>query len=56
MAYPDEGVVQTWLDALRGLRSPMHLICVHPTRIDCLFSDFKELGCSTRQTLLPDAE
>lgn len=44
------------LDALRGLRSPMHLICVHPTRIDCLFSDFKELGCGTRQTLLPNAK
>ena len=42
------------LEALRKLPSPMHLICVRPTRIDCLFSDFKALGCSTRQTLLPE--
>lgn len=42
------------LSALRKLDSPMHLICVHPTRIDCLFSDFKELGCSSRQTLVLD--
>ena len=40
------------LDFLKKLKSPMHLICVHPTRIDCLFSDFKELGCSPRQTWL----
>ena len=40
------------LDALRRLPSPMHLIRVRPTQIDCLFSDFKELGCSPRQTLL----
>ena len=40
------------LDFLRGLKSPMHLICVRPTRIDCLFSRFKELGCSPRQTLV----
>ena len=40
------------LGALRKLPSPMHLIRVRPTRIDCLFSDFKALGCSTRQTLL----
>ena len=40
------------LDALRKLPSPMHLIRVQPTRIDCLFSDFKELGCAPRQTLL----
>lgn len=44
------------LAALQKLSSPMHLICVHPTRMDCLFSDFKELGCSTRQTLILDAE
>ncbi|CDC70482.1 MULTISPECIES: pyridoxamine 5'-phosphate oxidase family protein [environmental samples] len=42
------------LQALQKLSSPMHLICVHPTRIDCLFSEFKELGCSPRQTLIPD--
>ena len=40
------------LAALQKLSSPMHLICVHPTRIDCLFSDFKELGCAPRQTLV----
>ena len=40
------------LEALRKLPSPMHLIRVRPTRIDCLFSDFKDLGCSPRQTLL----
>ena len=37
---------------LKKLRSPMHLICVHPERIDCLFSDFKAQGCSVRQTLV----
>ena len=42
------------LSALQKLSSPMHLICVHPTRMDCLFSDFKELGCAPRQTLLLD--
>ena len=40
------------LEALRKLPRPMHLIRVRPTHIDCLFSDFKELGCDTRQTLL----
>ena len=42
------------LSALQKLSSPMHLICVHPTRMDCLFSDFKELGCGPRQTLILD--
>ena len=41
-------------DFLRGLKSPMHLIRVQPVRMDCLFSDFRELGCSPRQTLLLD--
>lgn len=40
------------LEALRKLSSPMHLIRVYPTKIDCLFSEFKELGCSPRQTLV----
>ena len=40
------------LSALQKLSSPMHLIRVRPTRIDCLFSEFKELGCGTRQTLI----
>lgn len=48
----------TWkklsLEFLRKLESPMHLIRVRPTRIECLFSDFKELGCAPRQTLLLD--
>lgn len=38
-------------DFLKKLESPMHLICVHPIRMECLFSDFKELGCAPRQTL-----
>lgn len=40
------------LSTLHKLSSPMHLICVHPTRIDCLFPDFKDLGCASRQTLI----
>ena len=40
------------LDALRRLSSPMYLIRVRPVRVDCLFSDFKELGCAPRQTLV----
>lgn len=40
------------LEILRKLPSPMHLIRIRPVRIDCLFSDFKKLGCSPRQTLL----
>ena len=42
------------LGFLQNLKSPMHLICVRPTQINCLFSDFKELGCDPRQTLMPD--
>ena len=37
---------------LRKLKSPMHLIRIYPRRMDCLFSDFKELGCGSRQTLV----
>ena len=40
------------LDALRKLSSPMHLIRVRPTRMDCMFSAFKDLGCAPRQTLV----
>ena len=40
------------VDFLKGLKSPMHLICVRPTRMDCLFSQFKELGCASRQPLV----
>ena len=39
------------LDALKKLSSPMNLICVTPTRIDALFSDFKKDGYSVRQVL-----
>lgn len=39
---------------LRGLERPMHLICVRPVRMECLFSEFKELGCAPRQTLEVD--
>ena len=39
------------LDALKKLPSPMNLICVTPTRIDALFSDFKKDGYSIRQVL-----
>ena len=42
------------LEFLRRLPSPMHLIRVRPSRIDCLFADFKKLGCAPRQTLLLD--
>lgn len=42
------------LETLRKLPSPMHLIRVRPVRIDCLFSEFKDLGCAPRQTLLLD--
>lgn len=44
------------LDTLRKLSSPMHLIQVRPTRMDCLFSQFKELGCGSRQTLVLEEE
>lgn len=44
------------LEFLRRLQSPMHLICVHPLRIDCLFSDFKAQGCNPRQVLLPEEQ
>lgn len=37
------------IEALKKLPSPMHLICVLPTAIDFLSSDFKELGFDVRQ-------
>lgn len=40
------------LDALRRLERPMNLICVHPSEMTYLCSDFKALGVSTRQTLV----
>ena len=39
------------VEALRKLESPMHLICVTPVKMEVLFSDFKENGYSSRQTL-----
>ena len=47
---------RAFADFLRKLEHPMHLICVRPTRMDCLFSDFKELGWASRQTLMLDAK
>ena len=44
------------VDFLRKLKSPMHLFRVRPTRINCLFSSFKELGCDPRQTLVLEEE
>lgn len=40
------------LAALEKLESPMNLICVTPTEIQVLFSDFKKEGYSSRQTLI----
>lgn len=37
--------------ALKKLEAPMNLICVTPIRIDALFSEFKNNGYSSRQTL-----
>ena len=42
------------LAALEKLLSPMNLICVTPTEIQALFSDFKKEGYSSRQTLTLD--
>lgn len=39
------------LAALKKLPTPMNLICVTPTEIDALFSDFKKDGYSSRQTI-----
>lgn len=39
------------LTALEKLESPMHLICVTPTKIEVLFSELKKEGYSSRQTL-----
>lgn len=36
---------------LEKLESPMNPICVMPTEIQALFSDFKKEGYSSRQTL-----
>ena len=43
------------LAALEKLPSPMNLICVTPTEIQALFSDFKKEGYSSRQTLTFDS-
>lgn len=39
---------------LRKMKNPMHLIRVRPTRIDCLFSEFRKMGCAVRQMLVLD--
>ena len=39
------------LAALKKLPTPMNLICVTPTEIDALFSDFKKAGYSSRQSI-----
>ena len=40
------------LSALEKLEQPMNLICIIPTKIEALFSDFKKDGYDARQTLL----
>ena len=44
------------LDFLKGRETPMHLIRVRPTCMECLFSDFKGLGYGPRQRLVFDGE
>ena len=39
------------LTALEKLPTPMNLICVTPTEINALFSDFKKAGYGSRQTI-----
>ena len=42
------------LKALQGLMDqghPMHLLCIEPTHMDVLFSDFKKQGYDSRQAL-----
>ena len=38
------------IQALRQLSHPLHLIRVTPVQFECLFSEWKELGYSSRQT------
>lgn len=40
------------LAALQKLAAPMNLICITPTEINALFSDFKKGGYSSRQTIM----
>lgn len=40
------------IEALKRLNAPMNLLCITPTKMDLLFSDFKKEGYSNRQTLL----
>lgn len=40
------------IDALKRLYSPMNLLCITPTKMDLLFSDFKKEGYNNRQTLI----
>lgn len=39
------------ISALEKLKTPMNLICITPTKIEALFSDFKKDGYDVRQTL-----
>ena len=39
------------LTALEKLPTPMNLICVSPTEVNALFSDFKKDGYGSRQTI-----
>lgn len=43
------------LAALQKLDPPMNLICVTPTKIDALFSEFKKNGYNSRQVYVCDA-
>ena len=40
------------LTALEKLPTPMNLICVTPTEVNALFSDFKKDGYGSRQTIV----
>ena len=40
------------LAALKKLATPMNLICITPTEINALFSDFKNKDYNVRQTLI----
>ena len=43
------------VESLKKLTHPLYLICITPTRIDYLWSEFKALGYDVRQHLLLDA-
>ena len=39
------------LEKLADKGEPMHLLCITPTKMDVLFSDFKKQGYSSRQKI-----